>query len=129
MSFAFLDVTASLAAKDREPIIILNLAQIIGYIAGTLIGTLVFLSFSHNFLLSMSISRSITTYVNLRNFPRLIYLALVRLDGSKSLEQSGLLGDLGVGVEEEDIKDYSGVCSGLILVLRQKNSHHFYIFL
>jgi hypothetical protein len=56
--------------------------------------------------------------VNLRNFPRLIYLALFRLDGSKSLEQSGLLGDLGAGVEEEDINDYFGVCSGLILVLR-----------
>ena len=56
--------------------------------------------------------------MNLRNFPRLVYLALFRLDGSKSLEQSGLLGDLGVGVEEEDINDYLGVCSGLILVLR-----------
>ena len=44
--------------------------------------------------------------MNLRNFTCLIYLALFRLDGSKSLEQSGLLGDLGVGVEEEDINDY-----------------------
>lgn len=99
MSFAFLDVTASLAAKDNNsPGVVHKPFQ-----SGTII---------------LPIIISITLNVNLRNFPQLIYLALFRLDGSKSLEQSGLLGDLGVGVEEEDINDYFGVCSGLILVLR-----------
>ena len=96
MSFAFLDVTASLAAKDNNSVHK-------PFQSGTII---------------LPIIISITLNVNLRNFPQLIYLALFRLDGSKSLEQSGLLGDLGVGVEEEDINDYFGVCSGLILVLR-----------
>ena len=103
MSFAFLDVTASLAAKDNNSVKI-------SYIVNTII------PIWHNY--SSYNNTSITLNVNLRNFPQLIYLALFRLDGSKSLEQSGLLGDLGVGVEEEDINDYFGVCSGLILVLR-----------
>ena len=51
------------------------------------------------------------------------------MDGSKSLQKSGLLGNLGVGVGEEDIDDLFGVWRELALAQGGKNFYHFYIFL
>lgn len=68
-------------------------------------------------------------YFNCWYFPRLIYLTLFKLDGSKSLQKSGLLGNLGVGVGEEDIDDLFGVWRELALAQGGKNFYHFYIFL
>jgi hypothetical protein len=49
------------------------------------------------------------------------------LDGSKSLQKSGLLGNLGVGVGEEDIDDLFGVWRELALVQGKKFLSFLYI--